>query len=569
MLSGYAAHPGRAGDDGAGEAMKNRTSHNGVKFLLDGEEFFKELAVQLDKVIAAPPSRDTYVRLAFWEADEWCMIDRAGQRTVGAMLRAAADAGHTVQFIYWKPGGLAGEILKTAWELPPAMPAYQSKTRHTVGPNNDEVKGSIQVYQEVHRGWFFGTTNHQKMAIFSIGGKLTAIVGGINLTEKSYARVSHEPDAAPESPDYPELITLFRTLGVAKADEAEARWRTKNWHDTAVALTGPAAAAVEEEWLRRWGKRRPSPRVAPVKAPTQAPVEGGHDVTILTTNSELRTRETHIREAMCERIRAAKRYVYLENYVLSDPLLVAALADRLRATKDLVVFFVAGKDNAPYSFLNRMTWLRLVIAAGGEGTLSLEGRDKVEKIEKNLLDRVVSGGDFSDPLLVDQVKLFFNPWFSYDELRYRTPQGEQRRVRLGKICGAQSNRVLFAYPSHGALEADDDSLYVHSKLVLVDDETAFIGSANLSYRSMVYDGEICARIDGSAAKDIRVALFKHFDLDCPDASAIQAAILSRKLLRSASDRSWDPNKVAFLLPYQDADFDFDFPDRMWCNHTWH
>lgn len=540
--------------------MKIETTGNEVQLLLDGEEFFRELTAQLDRLIHAPASVDAYVRLAFWEADEHCEIDRVGMRTLGGMLRKVADAGHTVQFIYWKPGALAGHILKKGWTLPPAMPEYRSKISHVVGPDRKVIHGSVQVYREEHKGWFIGTTNHQKIVIFSMDGVLTAIVGGMNLTNKSYAPVSHDPRA--------KATGMIGTLIGAGSEVAG----TANWHDTAVRLTGPAAAAVEEEWLRRWKKRRPSPALAPTKAPAQKAVEGGHVVTILTTNSELRTREMHIREALCERIAAADRYVYLENYVLSDPLLVAALAARLQANPELAVLFVAGKDTEPYSYMNRLTLTRLVLAAGGDGTIVLEDGGPREKIEETFKERVVLGGDFSNPLRVDQLELLRNPWGAKDVFRYRTPEGVERRVPLGKIREAISRRVVFAYPTQGGVKPIVDGFYVHSKLVLVDDDTAFVGSANLSYRSMVYDGEMCARIAGAAAKDIRVALFKHFDLDYADASAVQKAILSGALQANATmlaKTKNPPRGRAFLRFYGAADFAADSPPLKWCNHFWH
>lgn len=538
--------------------MKTQTTGNQVKLLLDGEEFFKELTVQFDRITKAKPGKGTYVRLAFWEVDGNCEVDRANRRTLRTMLHAAADAGHTIQIIYWKPGALTGAILKKGWTLPLPIPAYQSTTSYPVGPADERVRGSVQVYGEPHKGWLFATSNHQKVVIFALDGVLTAIVGGMNLTNKSYAPVTHDP-----------RVQMGGLVGAAVAAGSEVGGK-ENWHDTAVTITGPATAAVEEEWLRRWNKRRPAPRSAPERAPEQVPIEGGHAVTILTTNSELRRREMHIREAICERIATAERYVYLENYVLSDPILVAALVERLRATKDLVVLFVAGKKTEPYTFLNRLTLLRLALAAGGEGTILLDPVGKKESMEENFKDRVVLGGDFSDPLRVNQLELLRNPWCAKDVFRYKTPQGQEKRIPLASICHATSNRVLFAYPTHGAVKPNHDGFYVHSKLILVDDDTAFIGSANLSYRSMVYDGEICARVAGAAAKDIRVALFKHFDLDYADASAIQAAILSRSLAANGLAKARKPpSGRAFLRIYDAGDFAADYPERKLDNHLWH
>lgn len=536
--------------------MKIPTTGNQVKFLLDGENFFRELTQQLDNVIKAKPSAGTYIRMAFWEVDAACWVDRSlTPRTLGTMLHAAADAGHNVQLISWKPRGIVGPLLSLGWKLPPPIPNYRSDKTHVVGERSD-VRGRLEVYREEHMAPFFGTSNHQKIVIVSIDGVLTALVGGINLTDKSFAHESHDPNHQSTG-----LIGSAVTVGAGVRPQ-----RTENWHDTAVRLTGPAANAVEDEWLRRWKKRRPWSRAEPVKAPKQASAEGGHAVTILTTNLEGKAREMHIREALCERISRAERYVYLENYTLSDPIVVAALERRLRSNKDLAVLYVTGNDYYPYNVLNRMTLLRLVIAAGGAGTLKIS-EDGVRTPIEEFRDREVVGGDFSDPFRVDKVKLLGNKWLEKDVFHYKTPEGKPQRIALGKIYHAECNRVVFAFPNHAHMTALGESIYVHSKLVLVDDDTAFIGSANLSYRSLVYDGEMCACIAGAAAKEIRVALFRHFNLDYADAAAIQAAALSgtfRARLATARNR---PADVTSLVAFGATDYGATPRDRG--DHTWH
>lgn len=537
--------------------MKIKKTGNQVKFLLDGENFFRELTQQLDNLIKAKPSESTYVRMAFWEMDAACCIDRSltAPRQVGAMLHAAADAGHTVQIICWKPRGLAGPLLSLGWTLPAPIPNYQSARTHVVGERKD-VRGSVQVYREEHRGPFFGTSNHQKIVIFSIDGVLTVIVGGMNLTDKSYAPATHE-----EAPG------LAGALQASGANLGGLPWyyNVANWHDTAVVITGPAAADVEEEWLRRWQKKRPSPRTKPAKAPVQAPVAEGSTVTILTTNSEVSPRERDIRAALCARISSAERYVYLENYVLSDPDLVAALVDRLRTNKDLVVLFVTGKGDHPYNILNRMTRLRLVLAAGGEGYVLLDQCGKKQSLEEHFKEREVSG----------KLTRLLNPWFEKDEFRYKTPEGKVKRVPLGKVYDAYSNRVAFAYPTNGYVAPSGRGLYVHSKLVLVDDDAAFIGSANLSYRSMDYDGEICVCVEGAAAKDIRVALFEHFNLDCEreytDAKAIQRKILDGTFSSAlvTLGRKRPRPGFTFLQLFHSGEWAAERPKISRGDHTWH
>lgn len=77
-------------------------------------------------------------------------------------------------------------------------------------------------------------------------------------------------------------------------------------------------------------------------------------------------------------------------------------------------------------------------------------------------------------------------------------------LRLVKTAGAPGQFVV------ASLSEGVTSIYVHSKLMIVDDEVAFIGSANFSQRSMTCDGEVQLAIVDSAelfARDLRVALW--------------------------------------------------------------
>ncbi len=76
------------------------------------------------------------------------------------------------------------------------------------------------------------------------------------------------------------------------------------------------------------------------------------------------------------------------------------------------------------------------------------------------------------------------------------------RVRVLKSLRArdQHQRLRIYYPDHDGLE--DQAINVHSKLMVIDDRFALVGSANLSNRSMGYDTECDLAVE---ANDTRVA----------------------------------------------------------------
>ncbi|TCL63362.1 phospholipase D-like protein [Hydrogenispora ethanolica] len=75
------------------------------------------------------------------------------------------------------------------------------------------------------------------------------------------------------------------------------------------------------------------------------------------------------------------------------------------------------------------------------------------------------------------------------------------------------NEKKFQLPG---LLANFRSIYIHSKLALVDDSYAQVGSANFTTRSLSWDGECSVGINSSAkAKEIRETIFQHWGVDTP------------------------------------------------------
>src|SRR5262249_44469056 len=69
-----------------------------------------------------------------------------------------------------------------------------------------------------------------------------------------------------------------------------------------------------------------------------------------------------------------------------------------------------------------------------------------------------------------------------------------------KTAGAAGDVVV------ASLKNDSFDIYVHSKLMIVDDELVLIGSTNVGQRSMTYDGELhLGVVDGANmfARDLR------------------------------------------------------------------
>ena len=85
-------------------------------------------------------------------------------------------------------------------------------------------------------------------------------------------------------------------------------------------------------------------------------------------------------------------------------------------------------------------------------------------------------------------------------LEQSTMDSLRARILKGLFEADRHNRLRIFYPAIGDGEI---SAYVHSKLMIVDDRLAIMGSANLSNRSMGLDSECCLAIE--AEDDTRIA----------------------------------------------------------------
>ena len=104
-------------------------------------------------------------------------------------------------------------------------------------------------------------------------------------------------------------------------------------------------------------------------------------------------------------------------------------------------------------------------------------------------------------------------------------------------------------------------IYIHSKLMLIDDSFLTMGSANLNERSMVVDAEINISTDNApVATDLRIRVWKMHTGDAPkcnpasvDPAAIKVAFTAwRDLLNTnAKARIKGDPLVGFLIPFED------------------
>lgn len=144
---------------------------------------------------------------------------------------------------------------------------------------------------------------------------------------------------------------------------------------------------------------------------------------------------------------------------------------------------------------------------------------------------------------------------------------------MDKVRDAFGPRATFASPVQPRMAARDATdvlagspmIYVHNKVLVIDDRLALVGSANLNGRSMHWDTETAVRIETPArVAALRAALARHWWHDPLPAEA-QAAETAYGWWRGEIARNGvrqPQNRSGFLVPHDRgamADIELDLP----------
>lgn len=298
-------------------------------------------------------------------------------------------------------------------------------------------------------------SNHQKIVLVRTGSDVTAYVGGLDLALQRYDDAPHDR----------------MRLGTE-------RW---GWHDAAVRLRGPAAERVWDVYRYRWEVAAALPRRYWMLS------LGGMGV----LNPPLRP--LTVPAAPRQEVRAApgRSVMVLRSY---NPWVVDSIRPLRRVrrrgsarggVREVFHALSAAIDAAHRYVYVEDQYLREMPGGGGRHTLYRALRDAARRGVRVIL--VGSGrrdpADGGSSVLPDVLT------------------GDLRRRVVGRLPRAQRRNVVMYRVA---------DLTVHTKVVLVDDVFACIGSANFFGRSMIgTDTELsCALVsEHDDVRDLRVALW--------------------------------------------------------------
>lgn len=273
----------------------------------------------------------------------------------------------------------------------------------------------------------FGACHHQKIAVID---DAIGFCGGLDVTRERWDTSDHTPNDPRRVSPKGGLYTPF--------------------HDTHMAVTGPAARALGDLTRRRWRAVDPDD-IPEIEDPSEIWPEGLEphftdiDIGLSLTEPSLNDNPAvwQIEDLYTKAIRQAEHLVFIENQFLTAPGVAEALTDRLRERPDLeAVIITPAVQN---------TWLETKSMGGGR-------------------------------------KMF--------------------RAQLEEA--GVTDRVTLVAPETRAADGTTASVMVHSKLMIVDDRFLTVGSANLNRRSMRFDTEANLALIGDTEERCRtIAGLRH------------------------------------------------------------
>lgn len=293
-----------------------------------------------------------------------------------------------------------------------------------------------------------GGSNHQKFAVMKSSTGSLALLGSVDIAKPRWDTSAHRPVDPDRDPRY-----------------------GKQTHESGVRIVGPAVVDIEKTFRDRWndstrhlGLEPPWPAQPPIATPYAAPRPAGtHSVQVLRTYgitskafgySWSPSGEFTVWASYLNAIRRAATYIYIEDQYLL-PFDWPPCYSRSGLARDTDLIYQLG-----------------------------------EAMKRGVTVVIVTPSNTEDPAHIYQ--------------KYQRDLGINYLMGV-TAAGARGDVVV------AALKNGRTDVYVHSKLMIVDDELTLIGSTNVGQRSMTHDAELHAGIvdrAGAFARALRTAIWQ-------------------------------------------------------------
>ena len=328
-----------------------------------------------------------------------------------------------------------------------------------------------------------GGSNHHKFAVHKSGSSAVAVLGSIDISKTRWDRPAH----APVDPD-------------------RHPWGGPT-HDTGVLLQGPAVVDVERSYRERWndstrtfGMEPLAPPQPLISTPLSAPAATGtHSVQVLRTYGITNTffgyswsprGEFTVWASYLNAFARAERYLYIEDqYFL--PFDWPPCFSRSGAARNTDLIYQLG-----------------------------------EAMKRGVNVCILTPSNAEDSTHVFQ--------------KYQRDIGVNYLLSV-RAAGSPGDVVVASLQNSGT------DVYIHSKLLIADDEFVAIGSTNVGQRSMTHDGELHIGVvdgDNLFARELRKTLWaEHTSRSAASLDDPAAAFLQFKADTAASHGHLKPYPV--------------------------
>lgn len=483
-------------------------SGNKVSVLVDGHDVYQRID-ELINTVAKNGGHRGYIHISLWH----CLVTTplTAKESFLRAITAASAAGVEVRVTLW-----AAET-SAAWDM------FKEENH-----DNAEAKAALEslggnVHVELIEHANLSGAYHEKYFIFYDGSEVHAVVGGLNIDNGRATTVNH--------------------VGSTGA------W--SDVHDVALEIAGPAVNDIEDDFAAHWYSdwQQETHIAGPT---TQHIASGNDDVEIAVTHplsSMFRIPDSGaalaesppklIEQELVQRINAASKYVYIENYAVFDEPIIRALGGRIAAAKHsgqsfqpiILLHYVPSRGI--YNFLHYITYQHLSF-------MSCDSFDYIDEQDvRHTVDRKTQG---VRTWTVDPYAGSF-----YQDTMVHWDGGSAKLLTIGAFKGDTPLYTVGYLSAAGTVLAKP--VWVHSKVSIFDDEYAGVGSANFNERSMKDDGELTAIVHGEPAAELRRKLWTEYFGSNPDPAQFRKLAETNK----ANEAKLLPGKLV-VLPLTGSDF---------------
>ncbi|MFL9876723.1 phospholipase D-like domain-containing protein [Paraburkholderia megapolitana] len=419
---------------------------------------------------------------------------------------------------WWKnnlPGGknLAGKNKNLQVAFREVTKADALALLAMTGPTLTEQVEDDRGFQE-EKGFEYTGSHHQKPILidydYDEGSKAIGYVMGLNSVTDYWDRMAHEVDDPLRewwSSDQLKGETEHQTAAEGKASSSVYK-HIKPYQDYACRIQGPALKQLKYNFERAWaatiGQPLPYEDVMPAEWAKTVKAEGNPAHLVQIVRTQAHERDKSIKELYFQASSHAYNYIYIENQYFIYPQFVRNLKTHRKTFADEW----AAKSKQPISEMPRL-YIFIVIPHPERDDMTPRTYDMLSELGHGQ----TVGGTNEMPgqaALMDKGK---DDWKYPDSVQKGRSTWVLDRPSVEDLEKTHGIDVTIARLRTSGPDANSNmayrEIYIHSKLMIIDDAFITVGSANMSQRSMSVDSEINIAATGTLyAKDLRERVFE-------------------------------------------------------------